>query len=82
MCGIFGLVSQTKIDRKTLKVLAKHARQRGRDSSGLITHSADGYSTSRADFDINQLVDKVSTTNVSLCLGHSRLIMVTLIISL
>lgn len=74
MCGIFGLVSQTKIDRKTLKVLAKHARQRGRDSSGLITHSADGYSTSRADFDINQLVDKVSTTNVSLCLGHSRLI--------
>jgi glutamine---fructose-6-phosphate transaminase (isomerizing) len=74
MCGIFGLVSQEKIDSKSLKVLAKHSRQRGRDSSGLVTHSAAGYKTSRADFDINQLLGKVSIGNVSLCLGHSRLI--------
>ena len=74
MCGIFGIVSHKKIDSKSLKALAKHARQRGRDSSGLITHSTDGYKTSRADFDINQLLGNVSIGNVSLCLGHSRLI--------
>lgn len=74
MCGIFGIVSQGKIDSKSLKVLAKHSRQRGRDSSGLIIHGSDGYKTSRADFDINQLLAKTPINNVSLCLGHSRLI--------
>jgi glucosamine 6-phosphate synthetase-like amidotransferase/phosphosugar isomerase protein len=74
MCGIFGVISHGKINSKSLKVLAKHARQRGRDSSGIITHSTKGYQTYRADYDINQLLKKVSIKNTSLCLGHSRLI--------
>ncbi len=74
MCGIFGIVSQDKIDSKSLRVLAKHSRQRGRDSSGIITHTSSGFKTYRADFDINQLLKKVSISDASLCLGHSRLI--------
>ena len=74
MCGIFGIISQEKIDTKSLKFLAKHSRQRGRDSSGLITHDSEGYKTFKADFDINKLLEKVSLKKVSLCLGHSRLI--------
>lgn len=74
MCGIFGVISHGKIDSKSLKVLAKHSRQRGRDSSGIITHGSKGFQTYRADFDINQLLKKVSIKDASLCLGHSRLI--------
>lgn len=74
MCGIFGVISHGKVDSKSLNVLAKHARQRGRDSSGIITHSTKGYQTFRADYDINQLLKKISIKDATLCLGHSRLI--------
>ncbi len=30
MCGIFGIISKQKINLSELKLLAEHARQRGR----------------------------------------------------
>ena len=36
MCGIFGVIAQKAINTNDLKLLVKHSKQRGRDSSGLI----------------------------------------------
>ena len=52
MCGIFGSVSNNLINNTHLKTLALHARQRGRDSSGIIYHKHDSYYVKRANYDI------------------------------
>ncbi|MDR5609629.1 MULTISPECIES: hypothetical protein [unclassified Arsenophonus] len=74
MCGIFGVISPTSVDIEKLKFLAEHARQRGRDSSGLIIESSVGYNIYRADFDIRKLLSKVKFQHTKVALGHSRLI--------
>ncbi|SPP31953.1 Glutamine--fructose-6-phosphate aminotransferase [isomerizing] [Arsenophonus endosymbiont of Aleurodicus floccissimus] len=74
MCGIFGVISPTLVDIEKLKFLAEHARQRGRDSSGLIIESSVGYNIYRADFDIRKLLSKVKFQHTKVGLGHSRLI--------
>lgn len=74
MCGIFGLVSQSKVDRSDLKTLVLHARQRGRDSSGLIYIDQSNYKVERADYDVIKLLDKVKPYTSSIVFGHSRLI--------
>lgn len=75
MCGIFGIVSPGPIKRDELQLLAEHARQRGRDSSGLVfVPNATEYNISRADYDIRKLLDKSKLGNTTIALGHSRLI--------
>lgn len=74
MCGIFGIVSKKNINFSELKLLAEHARQRGRDSSGLILKGDQTYNIYRADYDINKLLGKVSLARSTIALGHSRLI--------
>jgi len=74
MCGIFGLISQSTVNQNNIKRLAFHARQRGRDSSGLVFLEKDKYKICRADYDIKQLLSKVKPYNTSVVLGHSRLI--------
>ncbi|MCY4380016.1 MAG: glucosamine 6-phosphate synthetase [Proteobacteria bacterium] len=74
MCGIFGIISQETIDNDDLKVLGSHARQRGRDSSGLISFSDNKYEAKRADYDIKKLMSEVDLKKSNLVLGHSRLI--------
>lgn len=54
--------------------LALHARQRGRDSSGLIYADASGYQVKRADYDIKKLISQVKPFDSAFVLGHSRLI--------
>ncbi|MFL9627882.1 hypothetical protein [Aeromonas jandaei] len=73
MCGIFGLFSKTAIKDSDLRVLAHHARQRGRDSSGLVFFKQD-YIVEKADYDINKLIRRVNTSSSPLVMGHSRLI--------
>lgn len=76
MCGIFGLISapgQT-VNKTSLKALADHARQRGRDSSGLIYFDERGCQVRRADYDVNNLIRKVAPFNSQVVFGHSRLI--------
>jgi glucosamine--fructose-6-phosphate aminotransferase (isomerizing) len=74
MCGIFGIISQNKIDKKDLKLLVKYSQQRGKDSSGLIYMQDDRYQICRADFDIDKLLSKVNPFASPVVFGHSRLI--------
>lgn len=73
MCGIFGLISDKEINQKHLNFLASHARQRGRDSSGLIYYTDNEYKIRRAAYDIKKLLVK-NTVDSNIFLGHSRLI--------
>ncbi len=74
MCGIFGVISKSSVDFNKLEQLAKHARQRGRDSSGLLCLDDGNYTAYRADYDIIKLIKRVKSDRFSTVLGHSRLI--------
>lgn len=74
MCGIFGLISKNNVNLSHLHSLAGHARQRGRDSSGLMYSDGDAYQVKRADYDINQLLKKHKNLKTTVVMGHSRLI--------
>ncbi len=54
--------------------LALHARQRGRDSCGLIYMGRSGYQVKRADYDIKKLISEVKPFDSAFVFGHSRLI--------
>jgi hypothetical protein len=74
MCGIFGIISNSKINKSNLLFLANHARQRGKDSSGFCFIKDNSYKVIRADFDINKLLAKSHIFSSKLVFGHSRLI--------
>jgi len=74
MCGIFGQISKTKVNRKNLEIIVKHSKQRGVDSSGLIYFEDSAYTINRADFNIEKLIKKVKPYESKIVLGHSRLI--------
>lgn len=74
MCGIFGFIAKDKVNKESLMKLALHARQRGRDSSGLIYKDLSGYQIKRADYDIKKLISEIRPFDSSFVLGHSRLI--------
>lgn len=74
MCGIFGIISDSKINIKDLNVLVKHSKQRGQDSSGLITFSDNQYNVYRADYNVDKLKRKVALDETNVIFGHSRLI--------
>jgi len=74
MCGIFGILSSNKVNNMHLSKLAEHARQRGKDSSGLIYLKNDYYEIIRSDYDINSLLRKSKSVDSKFVMGHSRLI--------
>ncbi len=74
MCGIFGVISSSPVMDDELRVLVKHAQQRGRDSSGLVTFGNDAYNVHRADYPITRLLAEVQPKSSHIVLGHSRLI--------
>lgn len=74
MCGIFGIVSNEKQQHSDLPILAYHAEQRGRDSSGLVVAREAGYDVERADFAVRKLLKQVAVGKTCLVMGHSRLI--------
>ncbi|MCR3905727.1 MAG: glucosamine 6-phosphate synthetase [Tenericutes bacterium] len=74
MCGIFGQFSEKSIDLRNVSILAMHARQRGRDSSGLVFLRDNKYIISRADYDIKKLFKKTPIKRTKLIMGHSRLV--------
>lgn len=74
MCGIFGVISTSPVLKEDLGVLVKHAQQRGRDSSGLVTLYKSRYQIYRADYPITRLLNEVPLKTSNLVLGHSRLI--------
>ena len=74
MCGIFGAISQNNVDVNKLKNLVKHARQRGRDSSGLVKFNSNKYHVTRANKDIEKLFKTHKVNDSKFVMGHSRLI--------
>ena len=73
MCGIFGIIGQTKTILADIKSLSKHAKRRGQDSSGVMFFE-DKYSVERADFDIMKLTKSLNIKKPNLFLGIGRLI--------
>ena len=65
MCGIFGIISSSVVNKNEFGILARHAQQRGKDSSGLISYDGSKYQIYRADYAITKLVAQVNyaTTN-------------------
>ncbi len=74
MCGIFGLISAGSVSEQNLLLLAKHAEQRGKDSSGLLYYREGEYRVDRADYAIETLLRDASPVGSSVVLGHSRLV--------
>ena len=74
MCGIFGQISNYRINKSNLKKIVRHSEQRGTDSSGLIHLEDSEYFINRADFNIEKLLGKVNPFKSNVVLGHSRLI--------
>lgn len=74
MCGIFGVVSNVSAGNHEVTVLAQHAQQRGKDSSGLLMLVDGAYGAYRADYRITRLLDEVNPFAKSVVLGHSRLV--------
>lgn len=74
MCGIFGQIGNKKINSKNINILMKHARQRGKDSSGIVHYFDDEYVISRANYDLKKLEKRVPYKNSSILMGHSRLV--------
>lgn len=73
MCGIFGYIGPDNLESSAAKILVKHAQQRGRDSSGMVIHSAAGYHAYRADEPIDRLLRRIPKLG-NLFFGHSRLV--------
>lgn len=74
MCGIFGIIARESVHLDELNKLGSHARQRGRDSSGLVSFYGNKYHVTRADYDVKKLLTEFNNNESSLVLGHSRLI--------
>lgn len=74
MCGIFGIVNVSEALADGLPILAHHAEQRGRDSSGLVIVREDRFEVERADYPIRKLLRAVSVGKTRMVMGHSRLI--------
>jgi glucosamine--fructose-6-phosphate aminotransferase (isomerizing) len=73
MCGIFGIISDTGINFKDLIVLAEHARQRGKDSSGYIEYYDNKYFIKRYDHDLKKTFKHINKKS-KIIIGHSRLV--------
>lgn len=74
MCGIFGIVSSDTVSIRDLKLLAMHAQQRGKDSSGLFFSGKNNYKLYRATEAISSLLPKANPFPSNFIMGHSRLI--------
>jgi glucosamine--fructose-6-phosphate aminotransferase (isomerizing) len=74
MCGIFGAISSSRINIRNLRLLARHAEQRGKDSSGFLMLEGDEYSLHRGDLPITKLLNKFCGAGPSFIMGHGRLV--------
>jgi len=74
MCGIFGAISKNRVNKNNLNTLALHARQRGKDSSGIIFQQNNSYFVKRASYDIKKLLNEQQSFDTKIVMGHSRLI--------
>ena len=74
MCGIFGVVVEKKINKNDFKKLVLLSRERGKDSSGFLTHCKKKYSVKKFNRDIKDVFVDILPSIENLVIGHSRLI--------
>lgn len=74
MCGIFGIIADAPVVKSELDLLAHHAEQRGRDSSGLCFIDSGQYRIFRAPYSISALIRTLRPKVGKFVMGHSRLI--------
>lgn len=74
MCGVFGFVGESGLDKDAIGVLVHHSEQRGRDSSGVMLLGERGYELYRADYSIPRLLRRADIRSAKVFFGHSRLI--------
>ena len=74
MCGIFGIVVEKKINKSDFKKLALLSRERGKDSSGFLTHHKKKYFLRKFNRDIKEVFVDILPNIGNLVIGHSRLI--------
>lgn len=73
MCGIFGVLSNCKVNRiKEIEALSKYARERGSDSSGFAVFD-DAYKVYKGDLPVSESSKKIDLDNNTFVMGHSRL---------
>jgi glucosamine--fructose-6-phosphate aminotransferase (isomerizing) len=73
MCGIFGVIGPN-INRREVSLLSSHAKQRGKDSSGLVLLNNKNLTIFKSDSMIDQIKNKIKYNDLELVLGHSRLV--------
>ena len=73
MCGIFGIIGNTKVYSKELNKLINFASRRGQDSSGIMYYD-NAYKVKKADFDIKRLKKRINFKKASIVFGIARLI--------
>ena len=73
MCGIFGVLSKNKINKKDFKKLALLSRERGKDSSGFLILNKHYYIKKYAR-DVKETINKLIPLIDNFAMGHSRLI--------
>lgn len=74
MCGIFGIIGNLSVGESDLDILAQHAEQRGKDSSGLYLFDGVQYHIYRAPYSISRLIGSLRPKIDKFVMGHSRLI--------
>ena len=74
MCGIFGILVEKKINKSDFKKLALLSRERGKDSSGFLTHHKKKYFLRKFNRDIKDVFADILPNIGNLVIGHSRLI--------
>jgi glucosamine--fructose-6-phosphate aminotransferase (isomerizing) len=74
MCGIFGVVVKKEINKNDFKKLALLSRERGKDSSGFLTHHKKKYTVRKFNRDIKDVFVDILSNIGNLVIGHSRLI--------
>lgn len=73
MCGIFGIISESLVDKQVYRTLVRSSEERGKDSSGLIFHKVNSYEAVQADMPLSWLSRQTKMETKSFVLGHSRL---------
>lgn len=74
MCGIFGIISSSPVVKSELDLLARHAEQRGKDSSGLYLIDKTQHQIYRAPYATTKLLGSLPPYGGTFVMGHSRLI--------
>jgi glucosamine--fructose-6-phosphate aminotransferase (isomerizing) len=74
MCGIFGIISDAPVVKSELELLAHHAEQRGKDSSGLYLIDGTLHQIYRSPHSISKLLGSLGPYHGKFVMGHSRLI--------